>query len=283
MALPLSPSVFAIFTHLIEEKAGLHYDAGESGLLAEKLTVRAVELGFDSLLDYYYFLRYDDGGARELDALLESLVVHETYFFRESDQLRALVGQLGTLAAERGTARIRIWCAAASSGEEPLTLAMMLAERDLLDRVEIVATDISARILAKAAAGKYAGRSLRALGDGERRRYFYETDGGLLRVREEIHSRIRWQRLNLFDPDGVAALGRFDVILSRNVLIYFQDDTVIRLVARFAQALVPRGLLLVGASESLLRFGTAFDCEEHAGAFFYRKNESLGEPSGAPR
>ena len=272
MALPISPPVFAILSHLIEDKAGLHYDTREMDLLAEKLSLRATELGLDSLLDYYYFLRYDEAGPRELELLLESLVVHETYFFREADQLYALAEQLRTVADARA-APIRIWCAAASTGEEPLTLAMILEDCGLLGRVEIVATDLSARVLAKAAAGRYGGRSLRVLGDAQRQRHFCEEDAGVLRVREAIRARVRWQRLNLFDAPGVKALGRFDVILSRNVLIYFRDEMVIRLVDRFSESLTPGGVLLVGASESLLRFGTVFDCEEHAGAFFYRKHE----------
>jgi len=279
MALPLPPPVFAIFSHLIEEKAGLHYAPRETDLLAQKLSTRAVERGLDSLLDYYYFLRYDEAGPRELDALFEALVIHETYFFREANQLRALVDQVLLALAKPDVSRVRIWCAAASTDEEPLTLAMMLEERGLLDRVEIVATDLSARALAKARAGKYCGRSLRALPDGERLRHFRDAEADHVRVRETTHSRVRWQQLNLFDAAGIETLGRFDVILSRNVLIYFRDATVIRLVARFAESLAPRGLLLVGASESLLRFGTVFDCEEHAGAFFYRKRNGMGRGS----
>jgi chemotaxis protein methyltransferase CheR len=271
MTLPLSPQVFSIVSRLIEEKVGLHYDLKESALLAEKLSVRAAELELDSLLDYYYFLRYDEAGPRELDALVELLVVNETYFYRELDQLRALVDRL--LAPMLTTrARVRIWCAACSTGEEPLTLAMMLDERGLLGRTEILASDICTRSLAKAKEGTYKNRSLRALGDKERARHFVEMADGAVRVRDEILSSVHWQRINLFDVDRVQALGAFDVILCRNALIYFRDETVVRLVERFATSLSSGGLLLVGASESLLRFGTAFDCEEHGGAFFYRKS-----------
>jgi len=274
MALPLSPPVFVIFSHLIEEKAGIHYEPRESDLLAEKLSARALELELDSLLDYYYFLRYDEAGPRELDTLLDTLVVNETYFFREADQLRALVDQLLPAMERAPGARrtFRVWCAASSTGEEPLTLAMMLHESDLLDRVELIATDISARALARARVGRYGGRSLRALADADRLRHFREADEGFVCVRESIHARVRWQRLNLMDVAAIRALGRFDAILCRNALIYFRDETVIQVVTRLAGSLTPGGLLLVGASESLLRFGTVFDCEEHAGAFFYRKN-----------
>ena len=275
MPLSLSPQVFAIVSQLIEEKTGLHYELRDAEALADKLSIRATELELDSLLDYYYHLRYDEAGGRELDALVELLVVNETYFFREVDQLRAFVSQLVPETLERKNPApdkpIRIWCAACATGEEPLSLAMLLREHGLLERTEIVATDISARVLARARAGVYRGRAFRALGEPERWRHFEEIGDGALRVHADLVQRIRWQKLNLLDFAAIDALGRFDAILCRNVLIYFRDQTVLQLVERFAASLAPAGLLLVGASESLLRFGTVFDCEEHGGAFFYRK------------
>jgi chemotaxis protein methyltransferase CheR len=270
MTLPLSPQVFSILNHLIEERTGLHYDAPEIEILAERLSLRAADLALDSLLDYYYFLRYDEAGARELDALVDLLVVNETYFFRERSQVEVLVdGLLGPMLDERP--QVRIWCAACSTGEEPFSLAMRLRQRGLLERAEIVATDISARVLAKAKTGTYRGRSLRAVDDEARARHFVDVGDGAVRVPDELLSAIRWERVNLLDAARVQALGMFDVILCRNVLIYFRDATILGLIERFASSLRPGGLLRVGASESLLRFGTLFDCEEHGGAFFYRK------------
>src|SRR3954462_10757075 len=137
-SLALSPQVFAILSALIEERIGIHYSLTDRDILAEKASTRAVEAGFDSLLDYYYFLRYDDDSARELDALIDALVVNETYFFREFDQLLVLVDEFLVPKVAAG-ARPRLWSAASSSGEEPLTVAMLLAERGCLEKVEIVA------------------------------------------------------------------------------------------------------------------------------------------------
>lgn len=269
MALPLSPQVFAIMNHLIADAAGLHYDVKDAELLAEKLSARAIELGLESLLDYYYFLRYDAAGPRELEALIELLVVNETYFFRERDQLEVFVTELAPELLETRRS-LRIWCAACSTGEEPHTLAMLLADHGLLDRAEIVATDISSRALTRAREGAYGERSLRALGEAERSRYFVHLGDGRAGVRTELRSAIRWERVNLLDAARVQTLGTFDAVLCRNVLIYFTDATIVALVQRLARSLSPGGLLLIGASESLLRFGTVFDCEERGGAFFYR-------------
>ena len=282
MALPLSSKVPTIISHLIEEATGLHFDVRESDLLADKLSVRAEELELDSLLDYYYYLRYDERGKRELDALVELIVVNETYFFREQDQLRAFVDRLVPPLLERRRPT-RIWCAGGATGEEPLTLAMMLSEKGLLGDVTILATDISARVLAKAKEGTYAGRSLRVVGPEERARHFVEVGEGRVRVRDELQSIIRWERVNLFDVARVNELGAFDAILCRNALIYFRDETVLRLVERFARSLTPSGLLLVGAAESLLRFGTTYDCEEHGGAFFIERAPSEACPGSRSR
>ncbi len=268
-ALPLSPQVFVILAGIIEDRTGLHYDLASCDLLAERVTPRALERGFDSLLDYYYFLRYDPGADAEFALLAEALVVNETYFFREAAALRVVVEVFVTRLLERD-ARPRIWCAACSTGEEPLTLAMLLDEAGLLDRVSIVASDISMRVLTHAKAGRYVRRSLRALPPGVIDRWLL-PDGDGMRVAPRIAQAVSWHCVNLMDEAKLAALGQFDVVVCRNVLIYFRDQTVERVIANLWQSLLPDGHLVVGASESLLRFETPLECEEQRGAFFYRK------------
>jgi chemotaxis protein methyltransferase CheR len=159
----LTPQLFTLLKSLVEERAGLHYRAEDFDLFAEKIESRALELGFESLLDYYYFLRYDPEGGLELDRLIEAMVVQETYFFRERDALEVALERV-VLPAIEERGRARIWSAACSTGEEPLTAAMLLDRRGLLDRVEIVASDISEKALERARRGRFRPRSLR--GDG---------------------------------------------------------------------------------------------------------------------
>jgi chemotaxis protein methyltransferase CheR len=263
------PEVLAILAALIEERVGLHYRSDSLELVKDRLVTRALEAGFDSLLDYYYFLRYDSESKREFDALVEEIVVGETYFFRELDQLSAVVEHLVRPAVEaRG--RARIWSAACATGEEPLTIAMLLSEADLFDRVEIFASDISERSLRKAQSGRYGPRSVRERRPEWAFRYLTPHDGGH-RVAKELCERIRWQRLNLIDPEQLRSAGHFDVILCKNVLIYFNDVVVRRLVESLADQLTPDGALVLGVSESLLRLGTSLRCQEIQGVFFYRK------------
>jgi chemotaxis protein methyltransferase CheR len=269
MPLDLSPQVFAITARLVEDRAGLHYDLRDIDVLAEKLSDRATELGMQSLLDYYYYLRYDEGGPAELDRLVERLVVQETYFFREAGPLKLIVDEIvPELARERRP--VRLWSAACATGEEAYTLAMMLEDAGHLASVELVASDISAKALAKARAGVYGSRSLRFLGAQRMPRQLLSDGHGGVRVHEDLARSIRWCRVNLLDERAVRELGPFDVVVCRNVLIYFSDCTVCRVAEHLGRALRPGGILLLGASESLLRFGTAFLCEERSGSFYYR-------------
>ncbi|WP_437614322.1 protein-glutamate O-methyltransferase CheR [Sorangium sp. So ce834] len=269
--LPISPQVFAIFSALIAEKIGIHYDAGDRELLGDKVSVRALDAGFDSLLDYYYFLRYDPAGAAELDALIDALVVGETYFFRELAQLEVAVAELVAPRALAGE-RPRIWSAACSTGEEPFTIAMLLAERGLLGKVDLVASDISARALSRARAGVYGPRSLRSNAPPPPfATRWLEVTPDRVAVSAELKEAIDWRRINLLEASEVASLGQFDVIVCRNVLIYFHDNTARWVITNLAGALAADGALLVGISESLLRLGTALACEERGGVFLYRK------------
>lgn len=267
-AASMSPQVFAILSALIEERLGLFFAADYRELLLEKLAPRAAELGFDSMLDYYYFLRYDAAGERELLAVADVLTVNETYFLREAAQLRVLVDDFVAPRVARGE-RQRIWCAACSTGEEAISIAALLRERGALGSVEIVASDISARALAVASKGLYGKRSTRSL--PEELPGWLERRGDAHQADTRLSQAIDWRRVNLLDERAVAELGNFDFILCRNVLIYFRDETIQTVTSRLYESLRNQGALLVGASESLLRLGTAFICEERGGAFFYRK------------
>lgn len=269
-ALAMSPQLFVLFASLVEEASGISYGLNDQELFAGKVADHAIELGYSSLLDYYYRLRYDDRERYEIRRLVEVLLVHETYFFRELAPLETLVDDhLAPLVEQRG--RARVWSSACASGEEPYTLAMLLDDRGLLDRVEIVGTDISASVLARAEGGRHSRRSLRdGYPESLAARYLEVSPQGVL-VAPRIRSAVRFERVNLVDGQEVARLGKFDVILCRNVLIYFKEQRVHSIVDRLAAALEPGGLLVIGVSESLMRFGTSLVCEERRGSFFYRK------------
>jgi chemotaxis protein methyltransferase CheR len=267
MSADVPAQVLALLALFVEERAGLHYAAKDRELFAQKVDYHAREGGFESLLDYYYSLRYDDPEGRSAEALIEALVVGETYFFRELPGLEATADHIAARAA-RG-AGSRVWCAASATGEEPISLAVILAQRGLLETTEIVASDLSARHLERARSGEYGRRALRARPDGVPP--WIRADGTKAVVDRALRARIDWRRVNLIDAGAITALGKFDAILCRNVMIYFDDETVKSVASSLAGALEADGVLSIGASESLLRFGTVLECVERGGAFLYHR------------
>lgn len=270
--LPLRQEVFALLSDLIEERVGIHYEPANVELVADKISARAVEAGFDSLLDYYYYLRYDSSARAEFEALVENLVVGETYFFREIDQLRFIVDRLIEPAIQAGE-RPRVWSAACATGEEPLTLAMLLDEKGLLDGVHLIGSDVSKRALGQARSGMFRGRALRnALFARSYARWLREEEGRI-RVDRRLIEAVDWRCINLTDAGAVRGVEPCDVILCKNVLIYFRDEVMRRVAMLLSEQLKPSGALFVGVSESLMRLGTSLVCEEAAGVFYYHRQK----------
>ncbi|HEX5580706.1 MAG TPA: CheR family methyltransferase, partial [Gemmatimonadaceae bacterium] len=205
-------------------------------------------LGMSDFSSYLDFVQAEASGA-ELREMIDALTTNKTSFFREPqhfDFLRAKV-----LPALEGRP-LRIWSAGCSSGEEPYTLAMVL--RDTLpardaDGSRILATDISARVLARARAATYTPEMLAELPPDLLRRHFAPAQGGAHRVADPVRRMVSFARLNLMATWPMR--GPFDAILCRNVMIYFDKPTQSRLVARFHDLLAPGGHLFVGHSESL--------------------------------
>jgi chemotaxis protein methyltransferase CheR len=152
-----------------------------------------------------------------------------------------------------------------------MTACMLLADQGMLDSVEVVASDLSPRMLARARAGQFGHRAVRQVPDPALADRWLERTDGVVRLKADFARHVDFRRINLVDAAAVSALGRFELVLCRNVLIYFSDETAAGVVRRLDAALEPGGALFVGVSESLLRLGTSLLCEERAGTFFYRK------------
>ncbi len=272
--LGLNSAAVPLLRDLILARTGLSFEDGRMDLLAERLAALVVERGFASFLDYYYLLKYDESGVAEWPRVMDALSVPETYFWREIDQIRALVDTIvpALVCALRGEP-LRIWSVPCASGEEPLTIAMMLDMAGWFGRaaIEIHASDASPAQVARARAARYRERSFRALPANVRERYF-RADGDAWVPDAGLASRITsWSVVNLMDRERVASLARAPVIFCRNVFIYFSADGVRDVVNRFADLMPAPAYLCVGASESLLRATTRFTLEEIGGAFVYVK------------
>ena len=260
---------------LIASHVGVHYDAERLDVLSERIVPLAIERGFDSLLDYYYLLKYDTTADSEWPRVMDAVSVQETYFWREADHFNALAKVIvpGKIARRKHT--IRIWSIPCASGEEPLSIAMALNEARLFDAadIQIYASDASEAALAKARGRHYGRRAFRQLSEPLRDKYFTRVAGKEeWKVNDELFDRVSaWSRVNVVNPAEASNLTTCDVIFCRNLFIYFTPACVREVALMFARAMPSPGYLCVGAAESLLKSGAGFDLQEIGGAYVYVK------------
>lgn len=274
-SLGLVGHVTSLLMDLIHEHLGLHYRPSDAEQVADRLAPLVVGRGLASFMDYYYVLKYSpepDDWAKVMDAL----AVQETYLWREIDQLRTVVNILvpELVKAYRGRT-VRIWSSACATGEEPLTVAMLLEEAGWFERapIEVIGSDASPAAIARARKGEYTQRAFRNLPPSLRDKYFVQH-GTHWTVVPELHGRVSYDVVNLVAEDQVARYSSAPVILCRNVFIYFSDRSILRTLAMFDRGMPSPGYLGVGVSESLLRRTSAFDLQEIGGAFIYVKGAS---------
>jgi chemotaxis protein methyltransferase CheR len=266
---------FALLRDLVHERTGLYFDDAKSEVFFGKLSPLAVERGFDSLLEYYYVLKGDLGSADEWAKVFEVLTVQESFFWREMDQIRALVDVIVPRYFDAHPDHtLNIWSAACAEGQEPLTIAMALHELGWFDRarIDISASDASPRAVSAARTGAYRERSFRSLPPELKEKYFVREDGSW-KASRELHSRIRWRVANLMSEADLAfAAMTSPVIFCRNVFIYFSETAARKTVRIFAERMPRPGYLFVGAADSLLKMTSDFDLREIGGAFVYIKS-----------
>ena len=206
----------------------------------------------------------------------------ETYFFREEFQLDALAEEILPELVEQRLARRRLtlWSAGCSSGEEPVTLAMLLQSSPEWERqlqrweIRILGTDINRRMIRKAREGAYSESSFKGLEQERKVRVqsrFFRPEGKRYSVRQELRSMMSFLHLNLLDRDGAGLFGEMDVVLCRNVLMYFPTDVRLQVVQSFFRKLAVGGYLLLGHSENLLGLDTPFESVRLKDSLVYRK------------
>jgi chemotaxis protein methyltransferase CheR len=264
---------FTLLRDLISERIGMYFDETNMDLMIDKISTLMTERGIDSPIDYYYLLKYDSNAENEWSNLLNIISVRETFFWREIDQVRALVDVVVPKLAKTLAGPLRIWSAACASGEEPITIAMALDQAGWLRRIpiEIFASDASAAAICAATEGVYRERAFRNLPSELRDHYFSPVPGGW-KINAGIHKRIQWRIANLTNSSNIEGLAHAQVIFCRNVFIYFSEAAILKTVKLFADCMPQPGYLFLGAAESLLKFTTDFELREIGGAFAYVKD-----------
>uniref|UniRef100_A0A831TXK5 protein-glutamate O-methyltransferase n=1 Tax=Geobacter metallireducens TaxID=28232 RepID=A0A831TXK5_GEOME len=283
--IPLSDEEFRLIRDLIYSHCGIYFDSDATYLLEKRLAKRVQLHHLSGFKDYYHFLKYNRNRDQELSDIMDVLTTNETYFFRESFQLKAftdeIVPALREAKLKNGDLTFRIWSAGCSSGEEPYTIAMLLLDMGCFAgwKVEIIGTDISQRVIQQARKGLYGKSSFRVTDESYIRRYFTEQDG-MYRVNDRVRELVTISHLNLLDAGRIALLGRMDIIYCRNVIIYFDQAARRKVIDSFYRTLREGGYLLLGHSESLMNISTAFTLKHLKNDMVYQKPLAGGSGVG---
>jgi chemotaxis protein methyltransferase CheR len=266
MNLELTERDYQNFREFIYQKSGINLHEGKKELLKARLMKYLRHSGFRSIGEYYKYLVQNDDTGEECVNLLDTVSTNLTYFFREPKHFQFLnqvaFPDLAKRLHGRPKKTITLWSAGCSSGEEPYSLAMTCLERQWecggVD-AQILATDISTKMLGKALEGIYPEDRLENISYEVKRRYFQRGVGswkGYYRTKPVLRQLIRFGRLNLVDP--FPENKGFDIIFCRNVMIYFDKPTQERIVQKFHLALNEKGYLFIGHSESLTGVNHSF-------------------------
>ena len=247
---PITDQEFALFQRLIYKIAGISLSDAKKILLVGRLTRRLKVYEFTSFTQYYRMLA---GGEHpeELQTMVDLLTTNETYFFREPKHFDFLRDQI--IRKRNSPATFRVWSAACSSGEEVYTLAMVLAENLPNTPWEIVGSDISTQVLAKAATGHYSLARTEGIPPGFMSKYCLKgvrSHAGSFLIAPELRKKTNFYQINLMNPVD-AEIGEFEVVFLRNVMIYFDPPTKAKVVHNLLPRLKSGGHLIIGHSETL--------------------------------
>ncbi|TNF50826.1 protein-glutamate O-methyltransferase CheR [bacterium] len=271
----LADEEFRLLSGFIYEYCGLYFDQSSKFLLESRLQNRLRAHHFDSFLKYYHYLLFHQDKVQEINELLDIITTNETYFFREKNQLDAFSGEiLPELAQRKARSRhIRIWSAGCSTGEEPFTLAILIKESGIFEgwKIDIIGTDISQQVLKTARKAEYSQSSFRVTDNSSIQSYFTRNENGKYILDESIRSMVHFGHHNLLDEKSLGLIGECDVIMCRNVIIYFDKNAKALVVNAFHRKLAPGGYLLLGHSESLMNISTAFKLKHLTRVMVYQK------------
>lgn len=277
MSSKLDINEFRLMRDYIEKNCGISITEDKVYLVETRLTTLMVENGCENFRQFYSKAVADVTGKLK-DKIIDAMTTNETLWFRDSSPFTilddVLLKEYYELLRSGKKQKIKIWCAASSTGQEPYSIAMTIHEFARknpgfnVDKFEIIATDISPTVLYIAMAGRYDGLAItRGLNDAMKNRYF-EQSGKVWAVKPEIKEMVQFKKLNL--QDNFSIVGKPDLIFCRNVLIYFSDDFKKDILGRMAAMLRPDGHLFLGASESIINYSTEFQMQRHTRGLYYK-------------
>lgn len=276
MSYLLSVSNFEKMQEYIYRKSGIflekekHYDK-----LGKYIDKRAEIIEVDSFRKYFFKLRFEDTQGEEFQELMNGITVNETYFFREKDQFEALVNHVlpeldKSLPKDRV---IRILSSPCSTGEEPYSMILhILEESNIVEKrdIEVIGIDIDSTVIEKAKKATYSERSVHAIPKNILSKWFRKEKISYKLV-DDLIGTVDFKVVNVFDKVQMRKLGKFDVIFSRNMLIYFDDASRKEVAMNFYEALNPNGYILLGHAEYMSRIVSVFKAKKVDTTLIYQK------------
>ena len=276
MAHLLTKVDFEKIGEFIYRKSGIYLEEDKHyEKIAKHIKNRSDILGVENFRKYFFILRFEDKDGTEFQELMNGVTVNETYFFREKDQFQVLADKIlpelhATLPASRP---IRILSSPCSTGEEPYSMILHIVEEgNIVEKrdIEVVGIDIDSTVIEKAKKATYSERSVHAIPKGILAKWFKKKTLGY-DLGEDLQGSVDFQVANIFDKDQMRKLGKFDVIFSRNMLIYFDDASRKEVAMTFYDMLNPGGYVLLGHAEYMSRIVSVFKAKKIDNCLIYQK------------
>lgn len=276
----MTPTDFDYLTSELKRRSGIVIGKDKMYLLESRLSPLARKEGLASIDELVGMVR-KRRDERLMASIVDAMTTNETFFFRDKTPFDHLTNKvLPELTASKNGRPIRILCAACSTGQEPYSIAMLLDQTPSLagnSRVEIVATDISERVLEKARAGLYSQFEVQRGLPIKFLMSYFRQQGEIWSLSDSIKSKVTFKPLNLLDP--LKAIGSFDIVFCRNVLIYFDMSTKRDILNRLAQQMTDRSYLILGAAETVVGVTDNFTAtKDHRGLYEKSDGTQRGRP-----
>lgn len=275
--LTITESEFVLMKEFIEKHCGIHLEPGKEYLIETRLSDLVIESGSNSFQEFHYKARTDNTGKLK-NRIIDAMTTNETLWFRDDSTWTYIKEKAVQEILEKASSgsKVRIWSAAASTGQEAYSLLMLLDETSkkmgkpsLIDNIQIIGTDISSSALFLAISARYDSFAIkRGLPEDKRDKYF-KQEGNVWIFDQELKKRVKFSQFNL--QNSFMALGSFDLILLRYVVIYFSESFKRQLFKKIAGVLKPSGVLLLGATETLRGLSDDFEIQTYKNGIINRK------------
>lgn len=255
------------FKEKILRKTGINLTLYKEAQMKRRISSLASRNGFNDLLEYFKFI---DNDKEKFNEFINFMTINVSEFFRNPEQWKIVETKLFPAFLSKSK-DIKVWSAACSTGEEPYTITMILSTLLPLNKITVYATDIDDGAMAKAKAGVYIASSLKNVPTELKNKYFKKNDDGKFEISNEIKSRVQFKKHNLLkDP----YIDKCDLIVCRNVMIYFTDDAKNEIYQKFSNSLKPDGVLFVGSTEQIIS-PQQFDLKSLKTFFYGRTNSNI--------